>query len=238
MNCPGCAAAMVSETLEGHLGRPVALDLCFACQVFWFDKGESLQLAPRATLQLFRTIGEQAASRQGPLPLELSCPRCSSLLLLTHDKQRNTRFRYWRCSAQHGRLITFFDFQREKDFIRPLSKEQIEELRRQVQAVNCSNCGAAVDLAQASACGHCGSPLSMLDGEQARRLVEQLQRADRTGKPIDPTLPLALERARRETERAFAAFEQGPDWLGATASTDVVGAGLVALARWLGKSAR
>ena len=72
----------------------------------------------------------------------------------------------------------------------------------------------------------------MLDLEQAGRLVAQLREADRTDKPVDPTLPLQMERARREVEAAFASFEQQPEW------TLDVGSGLAALARWLGKSVR
>jgi hypothetical protein len=236
MDCPGCAAPLVAETLEGHLGRPVSIDLCLPCQLFWFDRNESLQLAPRSTLRLFRLIGEHAATRRAAIVTEPCCPRCGSRLGLSHDMQRNTPFQYWSCGRCHGRLISFFDFLREKAFIRPLSPQQIEELRRNVQTVNCSNCGAPIDLAHASACAHCGSPLSMLDGEQAKRLVGQLREADRTGRPVDPALPLELARARREVETAFAAFEHEPTWFGDVSRSGLVGAGLTALARWLGKS--
>jgi hypothetical protein len=236
MNCPGCGKPMTGEALDGHLGRGVAIDLCLACQLFWFDQGESLQLAPRSTLRLFRLIGEQAGAKRGPVSSEPRCPRCGSRLLPTHDKQRNTPFQYWRCDRRHGRLITFFDFLREKNFIRPLSPEQIEELRRNVHTVNCSSCGAAIDLAHASSCGHCASPLSMLDTQQTQQLVAQLQNADRSDKPVDPMLPLLLARARGEVETAFASFERGPGWFDDVSRSGLVGAGLVALARWLGKS--
>jgi Zn-finger nucleic acid-binding protein len=232
MDCPGCGAAMAAHTFEARLGRSVAIDLCLECQLFWFDQGESLQLSPASTLRLFRLIGEHGAKSRRPLPAELACPRCRGRLQLAHDRQRNTRFQYWRCGAGHGRLTSFFDFLREKDFVRPLSKEQVENLKRSVDAVNCSSCGAPVDLATGSACTHCGSPLSMLDLEQAGRLVAQLREADRTDRPVDPTLPLQMERARREVEAAFASFEKQPEW------TLDVGAGLVALARWLGKTVR
>lgn len=223
---------MASRTLEARLGRSVAIDLCPPCQLLWFDQGESLQLAPSSTLELFRVIGEQGAAGPRPQPAETACPRCGARLALAHDRQRNTRFQYWRCPAGHGRLTSFFDFLREKDFVRPLSREQIERLRSSVDSVSCSNCGAPVDLARGSACSHCGSPLSMLDLEQAGRLVAQLREADRADKQVDPTLPLDLARARREVETAFAEFEKQPEW------TLDVGAGLAALARWLGKSVR
>jgi hypothetical protein len=236
MNCPGCGAPMEAQTLDGHLGRTVAIDLCLACQVFWFDQRESLQLEPRSTLKLFRLIGEQAAAKRGPVAAEPDCPRCGARLVATHDKQRNTPFQYLRCERGHGRLITFFDFLREKNFIRPLSPEQVEELRRNVAAVNCSNCGAAIDLARTSKCDHCGSPLSMLDVQQAQELVTQLQNADRTGQPVDPTLPMRLERAKRDVETAFASFERRTDWFSEVSTSGLVGAGLVALVRWLGES--
>jgi len=232
MECPGCGAPMTAHTFEAKLGRQVSIDLCLECQLFWFDRGESLQLSPASTLKLFRIIGDHGAKGRPPAPGEVLCPRCRGRLGLAHDRQRNTRFQYWRCPAGHGRLTSFFDFLREKDFIRPLSREQVEALRRSVDSVNCSNCGAPVDLARGSACGHCGSPLSMLDLEQTGRLVAQLREADRADKTVNPALPLELARARREVETAFASFQNEPEW------TLDVGAGLSALARWLGKSVR
>ena len=62
--------------------------------------------------------------------------------------QRSTRFEYFRCPHDHGRLTTFFDFLKEKDFVRPLTPPQIAELRKNIQVVNCSNCGAPIDLAK------------------------------------------------------------------------------------------
>jgi Transcription factor zinc-finger len=232
MNCPGCRGPMAAHTFEARLGREVTIDLCPGCQWLWFDQGESLQLQPASTLKLFRIIGEQGARSRRPSPDGMLCPRCEGRLQLAHDRQRNTRFQYWRCGGGHGRLTSVFDFLREKDFIRPLSREELEKLRASVDSVNCSNCGAPVDVGRRSACEHCGSPLSMLDLEQAGRLVAQLRQADRTDKPVDPTLPLQMERARRDVEAAFASFENQPDW-----PLDV-GSGLAALARWLGKSVR
>jgi hypothetical protein len=219
---------MTARTLDGQLGRAVDIDLCGPCQVFWFDQYENLQLTPRATLQLFRLIGEHAAAGRPPLPIAAKCPRCGSRLVPTHDMQRTVRFQYLRCPHDHGRLTAFFDFLREKDFIRPLSGEQIDALRRNVPTVNCSNCGGPIDLAHNSSCSHCGSPLSMLDVKQAERLIAQLQQADDGHRAIDPALPLRLEQARREVEAAFATFdhERSP-------GPDLVAAGLDMLARWL-----
>src|SRR5688572_3261355 len=203
---------MQQHTLDAHQGRSVVIDLCKPCQAFWFDTYESLALTPSSTLSLFRIIGEAAARPQIKNADVAKCPRCRAGLRRTRDMQRATRFEYFKCPNQHGRLITFFDFLKEKDFIRPLTPQQIAELRRSVQFINCSNCGAPVDLAKGSDCAHCGSPLSMLDMQQAERLVTQLREADRSDKPIDPALPLALERARRQTERLFEGLEDRGRW--------------------------
>jgi len=177
---------MAAHTFEARLGRAVTIDLCPGCQWLWFDQGESLQLLPGSTLKLFRIIGEQGARGRRPSSDGMPCPRCEAGLELAHDRQRNTRFEYRRCPQGHGRLTSFFDFLREKDFIRPLSREEVDKLRQSVQSVNCSNCGAPVDLARGSACAHCGSPLSMLDLKQASALVELLQKADaRDRQPIE-----------------------------------------------------
>jgi hypothetical protein len=102
-----------------------------------------------------------------------------------------------------------------------------------VQTIHCSNCGAPIDLARGSACPHCRSPLSMLDMAQAGKVVEQLRRADRTGQPIDPALPLELARARREVEAAFSGVPDRRGWFADVSASGLVNAGLHALARLL-----
>ena len=118
---------MSAETLSGHLGTRITIDLCLSCQAFWFDARESLHLAPRSTLALFRRIGEHVDRRPpaaGPNPAAAVCPHCGLRLRPTQDRQRNTTFRYQKCPSDHGRFTTFYDFLREKDFIRPLSADQ------------------------------------------------------------------------------------------------------------------
>jgi hypothetical protein len=226
---------MQEETLEGHNGRPVAIDVCTPCQSFWFDARESLSLTPRSTLTLFRVIGERTARAQAPASRTAKCPRCSGRLRATHDMQRATRFEYLNCPHGHGRLTTFFDFLKEKDFIRPLSAAQIAELRNSLDAVNCSNCGAPIDLSLRSDCAHCASPLSMLDMRQAEALVTQLREADQPRAAVDPSLPLQLARARREVEGSFRAMERDAVWFEDASTSGLVGAGLSAVARWLAK---
>jgi hypothetical protein len=228
---------MQESSFDAHLGRRVTIDICHACQSFWFDAHESATLTPGSTLSLFRIIGEKISRPQRTNADLAKCPRCKSRLRRTHDMQRTTKFEYLSCPKSHGRLTTFFDFLREKDFIRPLTPQQIADLRQNVQSVNCANCGAPVDLTIGAACTHCGSPLSMLDLKQAEKLVAQLQKAeDRARQPIDPTLPIELERVRRQTERAFAGFHDDALWtrVGSTAgNADLVLSGLSLVADWL-----
>jgi hypothetical protein len=225
---------MQEETVTAHLGRPVTIDVCQPCQSFWFDERESVSLSPGATLSLFRIIGERVA-RSSQTHADLAkCPRCHARLRQTHDMQRATRFEYLRCPNGHGRLTSFFDFLREKDFIRPLTPQQLAELRQNVQSVHCSSCGAPVTLADGDDCGHCGTALSMLDVAQAEKLVRQLQQADhRTDAGVDPSLPLDLARARRDVEVAFAEIPRDAAWFESVSSYGLVGAGFAAIARWL-----
>jgi hypothetical protein len=224
---------MDEHTLASHSGRSVALDLCVPCQSFWFDVRESLALTPASTLALFRVIGDHTGRSHATAAELAKCPRCQARLRLTRDMQRNTRFEYLRCPNNHGRLITFFEFLKEKDFVRPLTTPQLAELRQTVQFLNCSNCGAPVDLAKGSACGHCGSPLSMLDLSQAETLIAQLQSADRSAQPVDPALPMNLERARRQTEATFAGLMRDASFNHDVSVGGLVFAGLHAVGRWL-----
>jgi hypothetical protein len=110
-------------------------------------------LTPGSTLRVFKLIGDHAGRSHASEADTAKCPRCRARLRQTHDMQRATRFQYLRCPNGHGRLITFFDFLREKDFIRPLTAAQIADPRRNVQIVNCSKGGAPIDLGRAGATG-------------------------------------------------------------------------------------
>jgi Zn-finger nucleic acid-binding protein len=235
--CPRCGAAMTPKALEGHNAQPIAIDLCLGCQAFWFDARESLRLSPASTLALFRLIGEAAERAPAASGASgLRCPRCRMALRLTKDMQRATRFEYWNCPRGHGRLTTFFNFLREKDFIRPLTTQQVAELRQSVQSVNCSNCGAPVNINVGAACSHCHSPLSMIDVSQAEKLVNELRQADRARlDAVDPGLALELERTRRQGHSVFDALERDRSWFDNVSRQGLVGAGLGAIARWLSK---
>jgi hypothetical protein len=77
----------------------------------------------------------------------------------------------------------------------------------------------------------------MLDIKQAETLVAQLRRADEP-RPLDPTLPLQLERARREVDAAFGGRPGHNIWLSQVPSSSVFGATLSVLARFLNRGGR
>ena len=212
---------MTAQVFDGHLGTQVQLDLCGGCHVIWFDHFESLRLSPGGTLRLFQLIGSGTPSRPAAPRDPLTCPRCDVRLELTRDRQRNTPFQYWRCTREHGRLITYFEFLREKDFIRPLSPEQLAKLRENLQMINCSNCGAPIDLAHTAACSHCGTPISTLDLEQISRMASQLQHASEPRQPIDVAALFEAMKMEREHART-------PDGV-----SGLVEAGLRLLAGWV-----
>ncbi len=219
MKCPGCGSEMTSMMLDARLGGQVAIDVCAGCQAFWFDHFESLQLSPGSTLKLMRFIGEHSTPGKPSLPDTLRCPRCATTLRLAHNMQRNMPFTYWRCGNEDGHFIGFFEFLKEKNFIHPLSAEQIKELRQNVQFVNCSNCGASINLESNYM-------------KQPQRMLEQLKQAAEP-KPIDPALPMKLASAKLQLETSLADHDRGPEWWTDAASSGLVWAGLNVVARWL-----
>ncbi len=234
MKCPGCETEMASMTLDGHMGAQVIIDVCVTCQAFWFDRFESLQLSPGSTLKLMKCIGEHSSPGKPKLPAVLQCPRCATALRLAHNMQRNMPFTYWRCPNDEGHFISFFEFLKEKNFIHPLSPEQIKELRQNVQSVNRSNCGASINLQSNAVCPYCHAPISMLDMKQPQRMLEQLKHAAEP-RPMEPALPLKLASIKSQLETSLADHERSAEWWSDASSSVLVGAGLKVVSRWLGE---
>jgi hypothetical protein len=185
--------------------RPIEITACAACNLFWFDKAESIRLTPKAVLELFQYIGKAGTARK-PLAASFRCPLCSTALATTQDLQRSTRFIYWRCRNDHGRLITFHQFLREKNFIRAPSPAELARLRATVRQIACSQCGAPVDLANDSACKHCGAAVALIDPEGVAKALRELAAGASARAPSDAaamrtTLSDAQIKAIFDTER-------------------------------------
>jgi len=207
--CPGCGAAMRRQLFARRPEGEVTLDLCFECQALWFDYFESSQLSPGATIELFRLIHEHGATPARPLPDVAGCPVCHKRLLLTHDVQRGNRFVYHRCPERHGRFTTFFQFLREKHFVRSLSPAEVQRLRATLTQVRCSSCGAPVDIERDAACGYCHAPLAILDAEAVQRTLDELSAKEKSRPAPDPAAAIEAILAGKRTERRLARIERG-----------------------------
>jgi hypothetical protein len=174
---------MQALDVERRAAGTQVVDLCVLCQALWFDPMESPQLSPNATLELFRAIHAARPETRRALPRHMPCPRCDTPLAETQDLQHTTRFSYYRCVRGHGRLTPFFQFLREKNFIRPIPKEELERLKSLVKVIRCSSCGAPIDLATSTACEFCRAPIAILDPEAASRAVRELNATDTATAP-------------------------------------------------------
>lgn len=195
---------MDSPSFDRHYGRHLTLDVCRACQGLWFDDQELLQLTPAATLQLLAKLAEDRREERRRWSEKPKCPRCARVLVDTHDLQRNTRFTYARCPAGHGRFLTFYQFLRAKNFVRPLGEEEIKDLRAHIQQINCANCGAPVDVERGAMCAFCHTPLAIIDPDQMRSTLAELNAAAAGKSGVDPALPISLAMERLRAERAFS----------------------------------
>jgi hypothetical protein len=185
-DCSNCHESMSPLVLDafGSL-RPIEISACAPCHLFWFDKSESVRLTPKSVLEVFQFIGRSGQARN-TLTSQFACPICAKPLALTYDLQRATRFTYWRCANDHGQLITFHHFLREKNFIRAPSADELARLRRNVRQVACSQCGAPVDLASQSACTHCGAPVALIDPDGVAKALRDLQAGTAQPAAADP----------------------------------------------------
>jgi Zn-finger nucleic acid-binding protein len=236
--CPNCVGEMEGRSVERLYGRSVVLDICHGCQGLWFDDLELLQLAPGATLELFTTLQHGPAAARTPIAQRLQCPRCRCRLRQAHDLQRNTRFTFFRCPKGHGRYLTFFQFLRAKNFVRSLTRAEIDDLKRRVHQVNCANCGAPVNIDQWAACSFCRTPIAMIDPDQVQKVATELREAAARRQTVDPTWPVQALAERARTERTFSSLADGWPWhdtLSDRSSVDLLDAGLRTIGRWLTK---
>lgn len=217
---------MRAITLARELPGSVDLDLCATCQALWFDAGESQQLTPGATIELFRAINDAKPERRDPLPSQLMCPRCDTPLAFTHDLQRTTHFTYYRCPFGHGRFTPFVQFFLEKNFVRPLAPQEMERLRADAKTIRCSGCGAPVDLTQTSVCPYCHAPIVVLDADAVSKTLNDLSLAERARVTPDPGKIADALTALAGAEQMYAEEQRHERW---SQGLDLVGLGLAAL---------
>lgn len=150
----------------------VCVELCFGCAGIWFDHLASVQLAPGAVLELFKEIQAHRDAPRQPVAGRMACPRCDDALTLSYDLAKSGRFSYFRCPRGDGRFTPFFQFLREKQFVRSLTAAELQHVRSQVKQVTCSECGAPIDLEHSSQCQYCHAPVSFLDPDAMQKAVQ------------------------------------------------------------------
>jgi hypothetical protein len=171
--CPNCRQPMQAENFERHDHGTVQLDLCYLCAGIWFHHLASVLLAPAAVIELFKQIYAHSDDVRRPTGSQLACPRCGDNLALSYDLGKAGRFSYYRCAQGDGRFTPFFQFLREKQFVRDLTLAELQRVRAQVRQIRCSACGAPIDLEHDSQCKFCHAAVSFLDPdavEKAARL--------------------------------------------------------------------
>lgn len=229
IRCPNCRGDTATRSLPAHgAGRPIPVEACAACHLLWFDSAGSVRLAPESVIDLFRYIGTAAGGPRTPLASTFACPRCSRALVFTHDVQRTTPFTYWRCGRDNGKLISFAQFLREKDFIRTPSPAELARLRTTVRQLTCSQCGAPIDLARDSACTHCGAPIALIDPDGVAKALHDLA----TMRPDTASADPAAVRAVLAQAQANAILERERMREGEIGQ-DLLAIGVAAIGAWL-----
>jgi hypothetical protein len=176
--CPNCRQPMQNQDLQHVDHGSVRVELCFGCAGIWFDHLASVNLAPAAVITLFQEIQARRDDPRQPVAPQLTCPRCMDGLALSHDMTKAGKFSYYRCLRGDGRFTPFFQFLREKQFVRSLSPAELQHVRSQVRQIACSECGAPIDLEHESVCRFCHAPVSFLDPDAVESALNRLKDAD------------------------------------------------------------
>ena len=197
---------MEAHRFATRIGSQVELDICFACQGLWFDPRENTQLAPDAVLELFKLLHAHRDDAHHALADPLRCPRCRLGLAHGFDVVRSGRYVTYRCPQGHGRFATFSSFMVEKGFVRQLTRPEIKDLARRVDAIFCTGCGAPVDIRRDHACPHCRAAFSLLDPQAVETALQRHARAARPAGPENRGTDLAdalvaIERSRTQAQR-------------------------------------
>lgn len=206
MNCPGCTLPMNDIQLEALYGAKIEVDTCTHCNGIWFDGRESLQLSPGSTLKLFEALYAQRAQAHAEQVSEKKCPRCEGALVETQDLIKGTRFSYFRC-AEHGRFTPFFQFLREKSFVRAPTPKELAELKAKVKQVDCSNCGAPISLESRTDCEHCKAPISILSGASLEATLRELAAKEEKRSTVAPDAALRMQLEKMKVESMYAQFD-------------------------------
>ena len=221
---------MAAYRVAGHNGVEIELDLCHACHGIWFDGNENLRMSPQGVIDLFGDLHQHRDDPHAPLAQTMHCPRCRRTLVQGVDVVKSGRYFTHRCPERHGRFTTFSSFMIEKGFVRQLTRPEIENLAERVKVIECTSCGAPVDLRKEHACSYCRAALSLLDPQAVEKALSNLGRKQERAEEgpratdlADALVSIERDRARQQREEQKERWQQGS---AAPASTDLWAAGL------------
>ncbi len=123
----------------------------------------------------------------------------------------------------------------EKGFVRHLTRAEVQDLARRVDAIYCTGCGAPVDIRKDHACPHCRAAFSLIDLEAVKHALEGYRVASAAKGPgaagagaprpglADALIMIERDRNRAERERQKRRFTQEED---RTVTGDLLTAGV------------
>lgn len=125
--------------------------------------------------------------------------RCGWIFALapSQDLCKSGRFSYFRCQRGDGRYTPFFQFLREKQFVRTPTATELQQVRAQVRQITCSECGAPIDLENEQQCKYCHAPIAFLDPDAVEKAMRMY--ADKDQHRAASPSPEALAAALRHT---------------------------------------
>ena len=238
---------MQTQDFERVASGTVRVALCFPCAGIWFDHMASVELAPAAVIELFKEIQSHRDDARQPVANRLNCPRCGDALVSTSDLSKAGRFSYSRCTRGDGRFTPFFQFLREKQFVRSLTPAELQRVRSQVRQICCSQCGAPIDLEHSTECRYCHAPVSFLDPgavEKALQMWSEAENRSRVG-PSAQAVGDALQRMQLPHPQSGSPGAQslshllidvGAQGSGGGLGLDLVGMGIHAIGRLFERS--
>jgi transcription elongation factor Elf1 len=234
IHCPNCRQPMQTQALQQNYSGTERVEICFPCAGIWFDHLASVQLAPAAVIELFKEISSNRAAAQ-PVANQLTCPRCGDALELSFDLAKSGRFSYFRCLRGDGRFTPFFQFLREKQFVRSLTPAEIQRVRSQVREIKCSQCGAPIDLENSTQCQYCHAPVSFLDPDAVEKALHTWSDAENRRRKLgDALLQIQLPHADQTAEAPLGHLLAGASQQGTTAAgvgLDLIATGMRAIGR-------